>query len=94
MPGYFVRIELRGNPAAENYTALHALMNSYGFCQSAPAQGRITPITLPHAMYFGQSAEQPANLASSLRTAIEARVWTSAVVLTIDWSAWGLSPAQ
>jgi hypothetical protein len=92
MAGYFVRVELRGTPTADNYSALHALMLQNGFAQMAAASNRPLPVPLPHAVYFGYSTQIATSLAALLRDAVQASVWTSAIVLAVEYASWGIAP--
>jgi hypothetical protein len=94
MAGYFVRVELKGDPTFEIYLSLHTLMASNGFLQTAPASSRLSPVNLPHAVYYGASTSDAVNLSIFLRNTIQSQVWSSAVVLSIEWASWGISPAD
>jgi hypothetical protein len=87
MANYFVRVELIGSPSAEVYTKLHALMASNGFAQQAVGDnGNV--VNLPHATYFGTANTDCATVAKIVHDEAQAKVWTMARVLAIQWSAW------
>lgn len=90
MKSYIIRVELLGTPAADTYARLHELMRESGFRQEAVTQAGAS-CQLPHAMYFGNSELEQLPLANILRTLIETRVWTHAVVMTIGWSTWAIA---
>jgi hypothetical protein len=73
MPNYAVRVELRGNPPAKRYDALHALMAKRGFGRTVTGvdkQGNSSTVDLPHATYYGSSDSDCLSLFDSVSAAI------------------------
>jgi len=87
----FIRVELRGSPSGQDYENLHAYMEKNNWYRKI--QGTAGESTLPHAMYHGNSDNEISGIVSSLRKAIEAKVWTQAVVLIVSAETWSMEPA-
>jgi hypothetical protein len=87
MSTLFARVELRGTPAEDTYEKLHAHLAALNWFRSLP--GHPTK-GMPHAMYQASFAGVPniAQIADLLKSGIETKVWTKALVLVIQESNW------
>lgn len=54
MTNYVTRVELRGNPTADDYQALHDAMEAKGFTRTITSDEG-TAYKMPHAMYYAVS---------------------------------------
>jgi hypothetical protein len=82
MPNYAIRVELRGNPSAERYESLHALMAIHGFGRT------VTGVDLPHATYYGSSDSDCPSLRDSIAAAIRNKVQQGIVVFVVQAQTW------
>jgi hypothetical protein len=56
MAKYGIRVQLMGDPTAEEYGTLHAIMANYGFNRTVDGvdtAGKAKTFTLPHGLYYG-----------------------------------------
>lgn len=91
MAQIFIRVELRGNPKAEDYDRLHEFMATKNWYRQINRSAGVS--MLPHATYQGSSDTAPVDIARALKTSIESQAWNSAVVLVMAASLWGMVPA-
>jgi hypothetical protein len=85
MAQLFARVELRGTPGEETYQKLHQYMFSKNWFQ------QINGYDLPHATYQANSVAAEPNLmamANELKTEIERRIWTKALILMVRSADW------
>jgi hypothetical protein len=91
----FARIELRGTPGEPVYQQLHAYMASLNWLRTIDGitdSGDQITKALPHATYQADSISDdplPLSFAQELRSGIESRIWTPAIVLVIRSANWG-----
>jgi hypothetical protein len=91
MPNYAIRVELRGNPPAERYESLHALMARRGFGRTVTGvdrQERPSTVDLPHATYYGSSASDCLSLRDSIAAAIRAEIQQEIVMFVVQVATW------
>jgi hypothetical protein len=91
MAHLFIRVELRGSPSWQDYENLHAYMKNKNWYRTI--QGTAGESSLPHAMYHGDSDTGISEITSALRSGIEAKVWSQAIVLVMSTQNWSMSPA-
>jgi hypothetical protein len=92
MAQLIVRVELLGTPDADVYKRLHQHMATLNYLPSIPSTAGST--ALPHAMYQGSTttaAPDVSSIAGALRTGIEAKIWTKAIVLVMVVATWAQS---
>jgi hypothetical protein len=93
MADFAIRVELQGNPTREQYDALHALMARKGFYQyvtGVDAQQNQKRFNLPHAMYYGSSANSCADGRTSVAAAIRAEIQQNIIVFVVQAATWAL----
>jgi len=93
MPNYAIRVELRGNPSAEEYANLHELMARRGFQQTVAGvdnQGSSKRFALPHATYYGSSDSDCSSVRDSLSQAIKAQIQSDIVVFVVQSATWAI----
>jgi hypothetical protein len=93
MPNYAVRVELEGYPTREQYDALHALMarkGLYQYVDGVDAQQNQKRFNLPHAMYYGSSANSCADVRTSVAAAIRAEIQQNIIVFAVQAFTWSL----
>jgi hypothetical protein len=93
MPSYAIRVELRGNPSADEYQTLHSLMGRKGFAQTIAGvdrSGNRRHFSLPHAVYYGSSPSNCAAVRDSILTAIKAEVQQDVIVFAVQAETWCL----
>jgi hypothetical protein len=78
MPKYFVRVELRGDPALAVYLKLHAFLRTKGFLTEVDGQ------ELPHATYFGPSEMSANELSGKLSDEIRLETQFDALVAVAE----------
>jgi len=91
MSDFAIRVELQGYPTREQYEALHALMARKGFYQTVngtDAQGNQKKFPLPHAMYYGTSADSCSGVRDSVVNAVKAEVQKDIVVFAVEARTW------
>jgi hypothetical protein len=91
MPDYAIRVELRGNPSAERYESLHALMGRRGFARTVAGvdkAGNQGNFPLPHATYYGSSASDCSSLRDSIAAAIRAEIQQDIVLFVVQAQTW------
>jgi hypothetical protein len=94
MANFTIRVELRGNPSAEEYEKLHALMAQLGYGRTvAGIDNEGTPVTvaLPHATYFGSSSSSVGDVRNSMGNRIKQSIQNNIVLFvaqTETWAAW------
>ena len=91
MPNFAVRVQLMGNPTAEEYETLHALMAQYGLIRTVDgvdANGNPTTSTLPHGTYYGTNSYEAGSLRDALRVAIKAKVQQNISLFVVDAKTW------
>jgi hypothetical protein len=93
MANFAIRVELRGNPSAETYAKLHALMATRGFGQTISGvdlQGKNGTFNLPHAVYYGSSTNSCSVVAESVANAIRAQIQSDIIVFAVQAEDWAL----
>jgi hypothetical protein len=93
MPNYAIRVELKGDPPAERYESLHALMAQKGFHQiiaGVDTQGNKRNFALPHAMYYGASVNDCPSVRDSLSAAIKAQIQKDIIVFVVQAETWAI----
>jgi hypothetical protein len=91
MAHLFIRVELRGSPSGQDYDNLHAYMEQNNWYRKI--QGTAGVSNLPHAVYQGNSENDPSTVTTALKKGIETNVWTNAIVLIISATKWAMNPA-
>jgi hypothetical protein len=93
----FARIELRGDPGQDVYEKLHDFMESFNWYRDISGvvdDSRTRLASLPHATYRADfTAENPNvfEIATTIRSQIEGRIWNRAAVLVIQAASWGMT---
>ncbi|MFZ3279095.1 MAG: hypothetical protein WA182_19530 [Candidatus Sulfotelmatobacter sp.] len=93
MADFAIRVELRGNPSAETYAALHALMAKKGFKQTIAGvdpKGNARTFNLPHAVYYGSSADSCSVVADSVAKDVRAQIQNDIIVFAVQSVDWAL----
>ena len=93
MANYGVRVELRGDPPAEDYEILHALMSEMGFRQTVvgvDSQGANKTFRLPHATYYGSSIDDCSTVRDTLSSLIKTRIQKEIIVFVVQVYAWAI----
>jgi hypothetical protein len=93
MPNYAIRVELKGDPPAEDYERLHALMAKRGFLQTVSGvdkQGNKKKFPLPHATYYGSSEDDCSVVRDSLSRAIKAEIQKGIIVFVVEARTWAI----
>jgi hypothetical protein len=93
MPDYAIRVELRGNPSADEYQTLHSLMGRKGFAQTISGvdhSGSRRLFSLPHAVYYGSSPSDCAAVRDSVLSAVKAEVQREVIVFVVQAETWSL----
>ena len=93
MAKLIVRIELKGNPDAATYQALHKLMTGHGWITTMTGDSGVVA-NLPHAMYAGETDVPIMELAANLRHTIQSSIWLPTKVFVIAWSAWAMDGVE
>jgi hypothetical protein len=91
MPNYAIRVELKGNPPAERYESLHALMATHGFGRTVTGvdkHGNSTEVDLPHATYYGSSDSDCLSVLDSISAAIRNEIQQAIVVFVVQAQTW------
>ena len=91
MPNYAIRVELKGNPPAERYETLHALMAARGFGRTVAGvtkQGNSLTVDLPHATYYGSSDSACPSVRDSISAAIRNEIQQGIVVFVVQAQTW------
>ena len=93
MPDYAIRVELRGNPSADEYQTLHSLMSRKGFAQTIAGvdlSGNRRLFSLPHAVYYGSSPSDCAAVRDSVLNAVKAEVQGDVIVFAVQAETWSI----
>lgn len=93
MPDYAIRVELRGNPSADEYQTLHSLMGRKGFAQTIAGvdrSGSRRLFSLPHAVYYGSSPSDCAAVRDSVLSAVKAQVQSEVIVFAVHAETWSI----
>lgn len=93
MADFAIRVELKGDPSFETYQKLHALMAKKGFLQTIAGvdlQGNKRTFNLPHAVYYGTSADSCSVVAESVAQAIKAQIQDDIIVFAVKAETWAL----
>jgi len=93
MANYAVRVELRGDPPAEDYESLRALMAEMGFGQTVvgvDSQGANKKFCLPHATYYGSSDDDCSTVRDSLSSLIKTRIQKEIIVFVVQAYTWAI----
>jgi hypothetical protein len=93
MPDYAIRVELRGNPSADEYQTLHSLMGRKGFAQTIAGvdrSGNRRLFSLPHAVYYGSSTSDCAAVRDSVLSAVKGEVQQDVIVFAVQAETWCL----
>jgi hypothetical protein len=93
MPDYAIRVELRGNPSADEYQTLHSLMGRKGFAQTIAGvdrSGSRRHFSLPHAVYYGSSPSNCAAVRDSVLSSVKAEVQRDVIVFAVQAETWCL----
>ena len=93
MPNYAIRVELRGNPSADEYQTLHALMARLGFAQTivgVDGDGKQKRFNLPHAVYYGSSNADCAGVRTSVQKLVKSEVQDNIIVFAVEALTWSL----
>jgi hypothetical protein len=91
VPNYAIRVELRGNPSAERYESLHALLARLGFGRTVTGvdkQERPSTVDLPHAAYYGSSPSDCPSLRGSIAAPIRAEIRQDIVIFVVQAETW------
>jgi hypothetical protein len=94
MAQYSIRVELKGDPPAEKYEELHALMGRMGFEQTVTgvdSHGNNKEFPLPHATYFGSSNDACSSVRDAVSGSVKAIIQKEIVVFVVDVGTWAIS---
>jgi hypothetical protein len=93
MADFAIRVELRGDPSADTYEELHALMAKKGFKQTISGfdlNGKSATFNLPHAVYYGSSTASCSAVAESVSKAVRAEIQDKCIVFAVQAETWAL----
>lgn len=91
MPSYAIRVELRGNPSAERYESLHALVARLGFGRTVTGvdkEDSPSTVNLPHATYYGSSTSDCSPVRNTVQAAIKAEIQQDIVMFVVQVATW------
>lgn len=94
MARYSIRVELKGDPPAEDYENLHALMAEMGFEQTVTGvdnQGNNKTFPLPHATYFGSSDDDCSTVRDAVSGSVKATIQKEIIVFVVQVGTWAIS---
>jgi hypothetical protein len=93
MADFAIRVELRGDPSAETYEELHALMSAKGFERTVTGfdlKGNAGAFDLPHALYYGSSTDSCSAVAESVAKDVRAQIQKNIIVFAVQAETWAL----
>lgn len=88
MAQLFARVELRGEPNEGVYQRLHSYMESQHWYMAIVGTREVS---LPHATYqatTNNDAPDIVQMADNLKSGIESKIWTRALVLIVQSTNW------
>jgi hypothetical protein len=91
MAKYAVRVQLMGNPTADEYETLHTVMANYGFNRTVDGvntKNEATTFTLPHGLYYGLSNAAISDVRDAIVADVKAQVQQDIRVFVMDVNTW------